>query len=502
MISLALSLAGKRLHAVSPSMVSMIENGRLSEAVASGRNLLDQGRNRRHPEVDVIVGQATMRALMALERDEEAEELMHRMLKTYDGLRRNAIRAHTAVDQAVFMLHLNRPARATQLVTEIADDTKADPNLRAEVLLLLSHAYLSLGRPEDALRALEAAKALAMSAALPAVAALIELTQLGAEVSMNVQSAEELSDHDHHATSRNSALRPRSNADLDADLAAAQARFGADSLAGHRATQLRSMLAARPDTTKWLHALQSELAWIRRTGMRGIETPFRLEAAMTCLGANHPAAAAEFLQPMTYDEQKLVRHRFAPELEYCLSKLHVHRGRHSDALRYYKLYSNARLDSLRNESATLRAPRCMAAFLARRPVDNLEARLPARYRRGYRYLIDHLDQPELSVRQIAAQIGVTERALQLAFHKHLGMTPAEVIRERRMAHIHAELSEAGSQEGVLEVAARWGVTNRSTLAHRYRQIYAQTPSETRGVRVRAAERGATPDADMLPVSNA
>ena len=104
--------------------------------------------------------------------------------------------------------------------------------------------------------------------------------------------------------------------------------------------------------------------------------------------------------------------------------------------------------------------------------------MPARYRRAYRYLIENLDRAELSVRQIAAQIGVTERSLQLAFHKHLGMTPAEVIRGQRMQRIHADLSAASSQDSVLAVATRWGVTSRSTLAQRYRQSFSKTPSET------------------------
>jgi AraC-like DNA-binding protein len=478
MISLALSLSNKRLRAVSPSMATMIDDGCLATAVQHGRNLLEQGRNRHHPEVDVIVGQATARALMALERDEEAEELMQRLLKTYDGLHRKAIRRHTAVDQAVFMLHMNKPARATQAVADIADDASADPDLRIEVLILLANAYVSLGRNDSALQALQVARDVAEAAALPALGALVELMQLSVEVSVHVQSADTLSDHDHSAATGPSSTAGRSVEQLDDALRSAGSRFGANSLAAHRTTQLRAMLGARPDASQWLRELQGELAWIRTHNLQGVETPFRLEAAIACLGAGNMPAASEFLQPLTYDEQKLRRHRFAIEIEYCVSKLHAHRGRHSDALHYYKLYSSAKIQSLRNDAAVLRSPRCMAVTPDRHAADSIESRLPARYRRGYRYLIDNLDKVELSVRQIAAHIGVTERAVQLAFHKHLGMTPAEVIRERRMANIRAELIDAGAKGGVLEVAARWGVTNRSTLAHRYRQIYAQTPSET------------------------
>jgi AraC-like DNA-binding protein len=481
MISLALSISNERLRAVSPTMAAMIDSGRLSEVVAHGRNMLDRVKSQR-PEEEAVVGQATTRALLVLGRDEEAEELMGRLLKTYDALPRKTIRWRTAVDQAVFMLHMNKPARATQVIAEIADDALAQPDLRIEVLMLLANAYVSLGRQESAFQALQVAHEQAEAAALPAMVTLIDLTRLGVEVSVRMRTAEELSDHDHYTTNRQSSVQPRGDAELHRELDVMRGRFGENSQAGQRATQLRAMLGAGAGSEQWLSALQAGLAWIRTHALLGMETPFRIEAAVACLGARNAAAATDFLKPLTFDEQKLVRHRFAVELEYCLSKLHAHQGRHSDALRYYKLYSCGALESLRHDAAIVRAPRCMSGAATQHGTDSIESRLPARYRRAYRYLMEHLSRTELSVRQIAAQIGVTERALQLAFHKHLGMTPAEVIRMRRMEHIHAELSDSASEGGVLEVAARWGVTNRSTLAHRYRQMFSQTPTETRGVR--------------------
>jgi AraC-like DNA-binding protein len=480
MISLALSLANERLRPAASTMASMIDAGRLGEAVAHGRNLLDRASAKPRAAGDAVIGQATVRALLALGREEEAEELTGRLLKIYDSLPRKAIRWHTAMDQAVFMMHMNKPARATQVITEIADDAAADADLRTEVLILLANAYVSLGRQESAFHALDVAAELTTAAKLSGMTALVSLMRLGVEVCVRLRSAEELSDHDHYAANRTSSVHPRADTDLANELAMACGRFGADSLDGHRATQLRAMLGVSTGAAPALQVLHDELAWIRTHGMLGVEASFRLEAGLACLGARNTAGASEFLKPLTFDEQKLVRHRYAVELEYCLSKLHSHHGRHSDALRYYKLYSCGTLESMRSDSAHVRAPRCLATLAPRLASDSIESRLPARYRRAYRYLIEHLDRPELSVRQVAAQIGVTERALQLAFHKHLGMTPAEVIRQRRMEHIHADLSAAGAEDGVLEVAARWGVTNRSTLAHRYRQMYSQTPTDTRG----------------------
>ena len=89
-------------------------------------------------------------------------------------------------------------------------------------------------------------------------------------------------------------------------------------------------------------------------------------------------------------------------------------------------------------------------------------------------MMDHLTDEHLSVRQVAAHVGVTERALQLAFRTHLGVTPAEMIRTRRVERIHGELQAHGGEAGVLEIASRWGVKNRSTLVHNYRSRFDDT----------------------------
>ena len=78
------------------------------------------------------------------------------------------------------------------------------------------------------------------------------------------------------------------------------------------------------------------------------------------------------------------------------------------------------------------------------------------------------------------RFGVTERALQSAFKNSLGATPTEIIRQQRMARIHAALQSGGAQseQGVLDVASKWGVQNRSTLVNGYRRQFNEAPSET------------------------
>ncbi|MGN6669126.1 MAG: helix-turn-helix domain-containing protein, partial [Trinickia sp.] len=107
------------------------------------------------------------------------------------------------------------------------------------------------------------------------------------------------------------------------------------------------------------------------------------------------------------------------------------------------------------------------------------SRLPGKYRRAYRYMMDNLDQRDLSVREIASHIGVTERAIQAVFKNTLGLSPSQLIRRQRMERIRRNLvDEDGVVTSVLDVAKKWGVGHRSTLVNSYRQFFNETPSET------------------------
>ncbi len=127
--------------------------------------------------------------------------------------------------------------------------------------------------------------------------------------------------------------------------------------------------------------------------------------------------------------------------------------------------------------AALAIARCGTQAAA--PSDDVSARLPGKYRRAYRYLMERLDQRELSVREIAAHIDVTERALQAAFKAYLGLSPSELIRRQRMERIRGELlSDAPRAASVLEIASRWGIQHRSTLVNGYRRMFDEAPSQT------------------------
>jgi AraC-like DNA-binding protein len=104
---------------------------------------------------------------------------------------------------------------------------------------------------------------------------------------------------------------------------------------------------------------------------------------------------------------------------------------------------------------------------------------PAAARRAAEFIDASADQP-LTATDIAAQAGVTLRALQYAFRRHYGVTPMGYLRRVRLARAHAELHQADPASGltVAEVARAWGWVSASQFSAVYRRQYGQLPSRT------------------------
>jgi transcriptional regulator GlxA family with amidase domain len=176
-------------------------------------------------------------------------------------------------------------------------------------------------------------------------------------------------------------------------------------------------------------------------------------------------------------------------LAYCQAKVHALSGRIDDSLKHYQRYALESVQCLRVEAADALPAQPGAA--AEGGSEEIELRLPAKYRRAYRFMMQNLDNAELSVHQIADEIGITERALQSMFKAQLGMTPAEVMRRCRIERIRQDLlRDTVTGATVIEVAARWGIRNRSTLVALYRRYFHETPAQTLAARVAADSRAA------------
>ncbi|MET8121957.1 helix-turn-helix transcriptional regulator [Micromonospora sp. NPDC005189] len=75
--------------------------------------------------------------------------------------------------------------------------------------------------------------------------------------------------------------------------------------------------------------------------------------------------------------------------------------------------------------------------------------------------------------------GVSLRAVQLAFRRHLGTTPMAYLRRIRLVRAHHDLVRADpGQETVSGIASRWGFASHSRFTARYHASYGVPPRET------------------------
>jgi AraC-like DNA-binding protein len=88
------------------------------------------------------------------------------------------------------------------------------------------------------------------------------------------------------------------------------------------------------------------------------------------------------------------------------------------------------------------------------------------------------DSP-LTLSVIAARSQVSARSLQLAFKRHLGVSPMEYLREVRLRRAHQSLLESDpSTVTVASVAYRWGFTNLGRFAAAHAARYSEPPVKT------------------------
>ncbi|MFF0341482.1 helix-turn-helix domain-containing protein [Kribbella sp. NPDC004875] len=109
--------------------------------------------------------------------------------------------------------------------------------------------------------------------------------------------------------------------------------------------------------------------------------------------------------------------------------------------------------------------------------DSRDAR-PATIKRALAFLESNLDKA-VDVADIAAAAGVSVRAVQTAFQRHLGTSPLAYLRRLRLEQVRAELLAADPAEStVAGVAARWGFHHHGRMSAAYHEVYGELPSTT------------------------
>ena len=169
--------------------------------------------------------------------------------------------------------------------------------------------------------------------------------------------------------------------------------------------------------------------------------------------------------PMTTPEARSMRHyldllRTELDAERSLATRSVMAGQLEDLVMTSLLLSapNTYSSWLEEDGGTA-TPRCV-----RKEVELIEA---------------HAHEP-LVVEDIAEAVGVSVRALQSGFRRHMGSSPMAYLRDVRFELVHKDLIDADPSEGVsvTQLALARGFTHLSRFAQAYRERYGVSPSDT------------------------
>jgi len=84
-----------------------------------------------------------------------------------------------------------------------------------------------------------------------------------------------------------------------------------------------------------------------------------------------------------------------------------------------------------------------------------------------------------TVSDIAQAAGLSVRALDAGFRRHVGVPPMKYLRQVRLARVHQELLASDPTiTTTTAIAHRWGFVHYGRFAAEYRTIYGRPPSDT------------------------
>ncbi|MEQ5842591.1 helix-turn-helix transcriptional regulator [Paraburkholderia acidicola] len=456
---------------VPAALAARVLDGQLNEAVHLAASLADS--DHAHDEYTALQIHADLE--LALGRHEEAEETYR---KTQKAVRhsRDAMRVVSVRNAGWQACFRNQFHVALTCFRRVAEERCATPAQQLDSLIGATLVLFHLGCVQAACDRLAELAPLAAAHPDTRWTYLVEMLRRDLLAQHELHDAEPLGDHIYW---RSVVTGSQTALGAPAVLAAGLSM----PLLDERLAYLGHLKSFAAGHTQERSALKTYASWSRKAGLADYHRSLCLEMALGAIAAHATAAAEELLEQSgaaaLHGSQNA---RWYLDYLYCRAKIMQQQMRTQEFATLYGRYALASIQHVRADSVSLPAAAPEAAQSRSTPrADDVSARLPAKYRRAYRYLMDHLDQKDLSVREVASQIGVTERAMQGAFRKHLGLSPSELIRRQRMERIRDELLDDDAPVArVLDVAKKWGVQHRSTLINGYRSVFNEAPSQTMG----------------------
>jgi AraC-like DNA-binding protein len=461
---------------VSATHSEKILDGKLAEASLSAARAVDVHDSARAPGYEDFRRYADLQSVLGCHED--AEEFYR---KSHKSIRQEKLRlriesTRNAAWQAFFQ---SRLSTAQVCFRRVREDPEATPSRKMEAMLGEAFVRHEIGAPSLVNELITELVDAAVAHPDARWITLVRAVVLDIAAQNRLRSSEPLSDHVYWRSGMQEHAA-RDGRDVLHELAAAAVNRQAPEIAivQMRLAYLEHLHLLASGRASAMTEIKTHLGWSHVNGIHEYQRALRLEVSLAAVVANAAHVAESVLEPLREGLRGAGSRRWQLEYLYCMAKARRLQGRNDESLDYFGRYALRAMQTLRAESSAF-APVSAPQGVILAPTDDVSARLPARYRRAYSYLMDHLDQRDLSVREVAAAIGVTERALQAAFKTHLGISPTEVIRKRRMERIRGELLAGdGGQTSVIDAATKWGVTNRSTLVNGYRREFHEAPSDT------------------------
>ncbi len=117
-----------------------------------------------------------------------------------------------------------------------------------------------------------------------------------------------------------------------------------------------------------------------------------------------------------------------------------------------------------------------ATLMARRPPTRVSAGHEESFRSFCRHIELNLGDSDLTPARVAAAHGVSLRYLHAVFAEQ-GVSVGRWMRQRRLAHCHRELSQAGRRGTITAIAFRWGFNDMAHFSRAFKAHYGRSPRE-------------------------
>lgn len=418
---------------------------------------------------------------LVMGRDSDAEESYRQVRKTRHASK-DEIRVLSARNAGWQALYRRRFGTAMACFLRVANEPGIDSRRRIEALFGAMSVLFELGYLNEAgcmldEIELEVDKLLALDDETLAWRETVQTMRADLALQRTLRHAPQLSDHVYWQSGKLSDSGPlHAKPELAAERLLCEQDIRSPVLRGRLECKesLGRLVRGQRDA---INPLLAHLDWADANSLTIYQTTVRQEIALASLVADVPQVAEMVLGPLANEIHIGFDHRHL-EILYCMAKINQAQGRTHHSRQLYSKYAMTAIHCAREGACEMvrNSHKRRGSIVA----DDIAARLPAKYRRAYQYLLNNLERSDLSIREIATEIGVTVRALQNTFKSHLGATPSEIIRQQRMQRIRLELEDDrdGAGQRVLEAGNRWGVPNRSTLLNAYKRQFNEAPSDT------------------------